>query len=271
MEKGVWRTIGGRRVFIKDGQGLYDAMRESGKFKNIKDKNKKINTISRKDFDDLSNDYKGELKDLVKTASFRGENPEEVRKMYEKMGYNIEKDKTRLRLDEKNGTVLEPVKVVEEEKNIRGVRGQRDEYKNIEAYAGYKEKFNKTWGEEGLNGKSVSAKMYTNDEFMEHLEDANWHTERRMLIDAKLTNKQLEYVKDNTNVSAWGVDLDKEKTEKLISEAKNKYPKQTEVQRYSVTSNSIAKYNNLFTEYKRLHPNTKMSLQQFAKMMMDFD
>ena len=30
---GVWRTIGGRRVFIKDGQSLSDAMKESGKFK----------------------------------------------------------------------------------------------------------------------------------------------------------------------------------------------------------------------------------------------
>ena len=30
---GVWRTIGGRRVFIKDGQDLATAMKESGKFK----------------------------------------------------------------------------------------------------------------------------------------------------------------------------------------------------------------------------------------------
>lgn len=30
---GVWRTIGGRRVFIKDGQSLDDAMKASGKFK----------------------------------------------------------------------------------------------------------------------------------------------------------------------------------------------------------------------------------------------
>ena len=29
---GVWRTIGGRRIFIKDGSNLADAMRESGKF-----------------------------------------------------------------------------------------------------------------------------------------------------------------------------------------------------------------------------------------------
>ena len=33
-ENGVWRTIGGRRVFIRDGQSLSDAMKESGKFPN---------------------------------------------------------------------------------------------------------------------------------------------------------------------------------------------------------------------------------------------
>ena len=32
-ENGVWRTIGGRRVFIKEGQDLASAMKESGKFK----------------------------------------------------------------------------------------------------------------------------------------------------------------------------------------------------------------------------------------------
>lgn len=34
-EKGVWRTVRGRRIFIKDGQSLTDAMRESGKFDNL--------------------------------------------------------------------------------------------------------------------------------------------------------------------------------------------------------------------------------------------
>ena len=31
-ENGVWRTVGGRRIFIKDGQDLASAMKESGKF-----------------------------------------------------------------------------------------------------------------------------------------------------------------------------------------------------------------------------------------------
>ena len=34
---GVWRTIGGRRVFIKDGEDLATAMKNSGKFENKKE------------------------------------------------------------------------------------------------------------------------------------------------------------------------------------------------------------------------------------------
>lgn len=37
-EKGEWKTIKGRHVFIKDGQSLEDAMAESGKFNNIENK-----------------------------------------------------------------------------------------------------------------------------------------------------------------------------------------------------------------------------------------
>lgn len=40
---GVWRTVGGRRIFIKDGQDLETAMKESGKFKKSKIKDKKEN------------------------------------------------------------------------------------------------------------------------------------------------------------------------------------------------------------------------------------
>lgn len=38
MDDGVWRTIAGRRVFIKEGQSLTDAMKESGKFKKTPEK-----------------------------------------------------------------------------------------------------------------------------------------------------------------------------------------------------------------------------------------
>lgn len=32
-EKGVWRTVAGRRIFIRDGESLSDSMKRSGKFK----------------------------------------------------------------------------------------------------------------------------------------------------------------------------------------------------------------------------------------------
>ena len=46
-ENGVWRTISGRRVFIKEGQSLTDAMRESGKFGE-----NKTRLFNKKDFQD---------------------------------------------------------------------------------------------------------------------------------------------------------------------------------------------------------------------------
>ena len=42
-ENGVWRTVGGRRIFIKKGQDLASAMKESGKFNsNAKEKSKEL-------------------------------------------------------------------------------------------------------------------------------------------------------------------------------------------------------------------------------------
>lgn len=38
---GVWRTVGGRRIFIKDGEDLATAMKNSGKFKKKKQENPK--------------------------------------------------------------------------------------------------------------------------------------------------------------------------------------------------------------------------------------
>ena len=61
---------------------------------------------------------------------------------------------------------------------------------------------------------------------MEHLTDSNWHQERKMLEDAKLTNQELSYIKDKTTLSHWGVGEEltgSKNTQKLIDEAKAKY------------------------------------------------
>ena len=45
--EGKWRTVGGRRIFIREGQSLSDAMKGSGKFKskNQKDREAKEKEI----------------------------------------------------------------------------------------------------------------------------------------------------------------------------------------------------------------------------------
>lgn len=77
--QGVWRTIGGRRVFIKNGQNLQDAMRESGKFK-------KQNKVKPED-DSAYNDPRDEIMYYLKRGDF-----EKAEKYMKEYGLDDEKD-----------------------------------------------------------------------------------------------------------------------------------------------------------------------------------
>ena len=61
---GVWRTVGGRRIFIRDGQSLQDAMQESGKFNHI----------------DVQDDRHKEEREYIKENT--GVSEEEAQEMY---------------------------------------------------------------------------------------------------------------------------------------------------------------------------------------------
>lgn len=61
---GVWRTIRGRRVFIKKGQSLHEAMRESGKFKNLK---KEENAIEKNPGNEKQRKYTGKGNDMQRS------------------------------------------------------------------------------------------------------------------------------------------------------------------------------------------------------------
>ena len=51
---GVWRTVGGRRIFIKDGEDLASAMERSGKFQKMVQKDQKLV----KEIDDEADEFK---------------------------------------------------------------------------------------------------------------------------------------------------------------------------------------------------------------------
>lgn len=70
-EEGVWRTIGGRRVFIKTGQSLEEAMKESGKFSRS-EKNKQLHEKldkEREEKDKYKYLHKTEDDEFVKTQA----------------------------------------------------------------------------------------------------------------------------------------------------------------------------------------------------------
>lgn len=335
---GVWRTIGGRRVFIKDKQSLSDAMKESGKFK-IKNKKtihtqsgsysqeemakrdneikqmykdtwegkmeykelhdklenmKKDGKISQGELDALKYDASmetGDWKNNPKNANnseYIGDNKVKIKeqnnwqKQIKENNAKMEKDVTDFqnKINEyrtksaQSDNMIERYQYLKEAEKMQDKYYERfreneranakikneqpnEKYMQVDAYAGYKDKFNDTWGKDGSREKVVSAKMYTNDEFMEHLEDANWHSERKQLLEANLTNKELSYIKDRTKVSAWGVENlnGKEQVEKLIKEAKN--------QNNQITN---ALRQKAYQKYLKEHPASKMTFEQFKKM-----
>lgn len=87
---GVWRTISGRRVFIKDGQDLATAMKESGKFNNLKTKKnnwKNANEEIMKERKIVSDWENGAITTEVALSRFKGDK-ERATKIFESMGYH---------------------------------------------------------------------------------------------------------------------------------------------------------------------------------------
>ena len=130
-------------------------------------------------------------------------------------------------------------------------------YEYVEAYAGYHDKSYKLAGTK-MSGKDVveygtkswTGKEYTNDEFMEHLTDSNWHQERKMLEEAKLTNQELAYIKDRTTLSQWSVGEEltgSKNVEKMIKEAKNHFASSSSnlMNRYTGTVDYLKQTTNM--------------------------
>lgn len=76
-ENGVWRTVGGRRIFIKEGQDLASAMKESGKFPNKQGKEETLKKELQDIQDDTIKEYEDEVFDVFNLEQYSAE---EIRK-----------------------------------------------------------------------------------------------------------------------------------------------------------------------------------------------
>lgn len=92
---GVWRTIGGRKVFIKTGQNLADAMKESGKFK-------KNNFFNDSKIDTLTNKKDLEVDKIVSTIKLSKKEHSACNEIFEEFKKNNNEN---LMLIDKNSLV----------------------------------------------------------------------------------------------------------------------------------------------------------------------
>lgn len=301
-ENGVWRTVGGRRIFIKEGEDLKSAMDRSGKFKGLTKEGMKVVAENGEEFrkakketDELIKQQEQKLKkqrlekqlkdaenkwlEDYNNSNWNDENWKKENDRLQKERDNAKKEyddffKDYIKTANENELTWQD-KVrrndIEMENRLNDLQSRRNdfEYKyhpdkwSDDYYGTFREYEKKnaklkedidpdelyepiaSWGtfnekRKFLSGDTInedgstnfgdnkwSGREYTNDEFMEHLEDANWHTERRMLETAGLTNQQLEYIKDKTTLDSYGVGKEltgRENVQKMINEAKTKFP-----------------------------------------------
>ena len=115
-EDGVWRTVGGRRIFIRNGQSLGDAMKESGKFNTSKAKEDKPANNAKEAADKyMSENYEKKKKEmenwLEKSKEIKGEDDtfkkatndnEKDKEQKSKDAFGLEKEKAKIKdFDEK--------------------------------------------------------------------------------------------------------------------------------------------------------------------------
>lgn len=108
-EDGVWRTIGGRKVFIRKGQSVADAMIESGKFKATKTKGglretyrKQIHADKHKQIMDLIKEGKPIPDELITKYDEVDENKPTMREEYRKENEEDIKEANKLKSQKKS-------------------------------------------------------------------------------------------------------------------------------------------------------------------------
>lgn len=87
FENGVWRTVGGRRIFIRDGEDLSNAMKRSGKFKSTKKKNSK--DIMNMDPNKFKKEAELEKKVAVEKEKFKSEKESSKEKNIDEVVKNL--------------------------------------------------------------------------------------------------------------------------------------------------------------------------------------
>lgn len=318
MEKGVWRTIGGRRVFIKDGEDLATAMKKSGKFKSVK-KNKQNNA----NFNDMAHELHGYVESNFKDVS-------------EDLQNAIANDTLDNYLEKRAGMSKEEIKNFKDKYNdylnkgnykvSKEVSDLQEETKNMSEDERYNLAISKLKNEDNL---SRDEKHFYNRTKMEYEREKKWEN-----IDQDINNyyknngnkEEKQFIKELSekyNISEFNI---KEEIKSIVKDGDIKYPnwiyemssnepqymyknrlqdlafekeketgykifsingqwkymeegnansiknidakdtKELAQKIYDLPKNSNSVYFKAYNEYKKEHPNSKISFEDFKKM-----
>lgn len=173
-EKGVWRTVSGRRIFIKEGQSLSSAMKESGKFKNLKSKNTER---------DKKKNYKDTERQLL--DDYTQVETEDLKGYYEdfkKQGKEKFADRIQIEINKREGLTDREINQIKTQKSLQKLvddgkaeditRLSNEETKALGEKEGRLEAIKVTKGVYGMNGALLKSKK----------------TGRRYVITARNTN-----------------------------------------------------------------------------------
>lgn len=256
---GVWRTIGGHRVFIRTGQSLSSAMKESGKFKSAK--KKEYNVKEGNPIKDLADErIKEKENTLINDKAMLSEM--QKRGIDEIQGWKKEDFENRIK---KNEEYLKNAKgsndKEEEKKKIGGWRineqGKKEYYERelADNERGYwtkengqrvfKENPNYKENKEGLN---LSQNQKEAGERLNRKAENGAREDVKTFLSGKedYDGSQEDFIRDLSN--EWGIS--KEKAEEILHDENIKHPRNfTNNQQKSIETNSKAEYDKKLKEW----------------------
>lgn len=169
-------------VYCTDLEGLEEIIKRPVDESKEKPLTEEVEYMSKAEYDELDDDFKGTVAELIQTAELRGEDPEETRQLYKDLGYD-ENDKTVVVLDKTGGTVLKPVKLTE------APTEEDAEYKRLCQEIEFQaEENNFTLTEEDVKAiadKMIADKFFFNHDIMADDKDENaWEEINSLIVSA---------------------------------------------------------------------------------------
>ena len=252
--EGKWRTVGGRRIFIKSGQSLSDAMKKSGKFKNknqkkqmsYEDKEKRMEELAEK-MDKMTDEGKDDSPEFEKMAEeydrLMEENKQEdtdfLNQKSEDTKLNEDEVTTKAQWKEDYGDDIESL-----ERDLKESEMYLDE--DAEGYAEAKKSLE--------NGKEYLEELKKSKK-----ENDPYSKDRLDRIKNALNDGALNQEQENNALKDFRKISGGKRPDEVYNIEDGKYTSRKD----DKESNT---YKKAFEEYKKKHPNTKLTLNKFIDL-----